>query len=112
MGLSVVSRIANVRVAYQRQIQDNTKEQRQAVSQDGTGVCDREWQLLEEHFRHHESIVNHFKHANAAAVIYMWKTTSKETGECLSQFEREALMERHCELFGRWPEDLPATRTE
>jgi hypothetical protein len=100
-------------VAYQRQIQDNTTEQRQAaMSQDGTGVCDREWQLLEEHFRHHASIVNHFKHADAAAVIHMWETTSKETGECLSQFEREALMERHCELFGRWPEGLPATRTE
>jgi hypothetical protein len=35
------------------------------MSQDGTGVCDREWQLLEEHFRHHASIVNHFKDANA-----------------------------------------------
>jgi len=25
-------------------------------------------------------------------------------GEHLSQFEREALIERHCELFGIWPE--------
>ena len=52
-------------------IRDNTKDQRQvAMSQDGTGVCDREWPLLEEHFRHHASIVNHFKHTNATAVIH------------------------------------------
>jgi len=33
----------------------------------------------------------------------MWKTQSNEAGERLSQLEREALVERHCEVFGTWP---------
>jgi hypothetical protein len=34
----------------------------------------------------------------------MWISEINEHGECLSQFERDALIERHCELFGTWPD--------
>jgi len=30
-------------------------------------------------------------------------TKRNEHGIPLSQFERDALIERHCELFGTWP---------
>jgi hypothetical protein len=30
----------------------------------------------------------------------MWRTQINEGGAALTQFEREALIERHCELFG------------
>jgi hypothetical protein len=30
-------------------------------------------------------------------------TGQNEFGESLSTFDREALAERHCELFGTWP---------
>jgi hypothetical protein len=63
-----------------------------------------EWERLEEHFRQHASIVTHFRNANAAAVLQMLKTGVNDAGACLSQFELHALIERHCELFGRWPE--------
>jgi hypothetical protein len=33
----------------------------------------------------------------------MWETDTNEAGERLSEFEREALVERYCELFGCWP---------
>jgi len=29
----------------------------------------------------------------------------KQKGAPLSRFERDALVERHCELFGSWPDD-------
>ena len=41
----------------------------------------------------------------------MWKSQTNEGGHSLSQFERDALIERHCELFGTWP-DLCHTRNE
>jgi hypothetical protein len=34
----------------------------------------------------------------------MWANQRNERGEPLSHFEREALIERHCELFGTWPQ--------
>jgi hypothetical protein len=34
----------------------------------------------------------------------MWKSQTNEDGKHLSQFERDALIERHCELFGTWPD--------
>jgi hypothetical protein len=34
----------------------------------------------------------------------MWQDGVNERGEPLKAFEREALVKRHCELFGRWPE--------
>ena len=63
-----------------------------------------EWERLEEHFRQHASIVTYFRNANAAAVLQMLKSGVNDVGAYLSQFERDALIERHCELFGRWPE--------
>jgi hypothetical protein len=38
-----------------------------------------------------------------AELTGMWKSQANEKGEPLSQFERDALVERHCELFGGWP---------
>jgi len=38
------------------------------------------------------------------AVAPMWKSQTNEDGKRLSQFERDALIERHCELFGTWPD--------
>lgn len=63
------------------------------------------WQLLEEHFLHQARVVSHFKNADGRAVIAMWRTGTNEAGVRLSRFELDALLERHCELFGRWPED-------
>ena len=63
-----------------------------------------EWERLEDHFRQHASIVTYFSNASAEAVVNMLKTGVNDAGVCLSQFERDALIERHCELFGRWPE--------
>jgi hypothetical protein len=34
----------------------------------------------------------------------MWRDGVNERGEPLMAFEREALVERHCERCGRWPE--------
>jgi hypothetical protein len=62
------------------------------------------WQLLEDHFRYHARLVNHFRDADASAVSAMTETGTNAAGECLSQFEHDALVERHCELFGTWPE--------
>jgi hypothetical protein len=74
------------------------------------GVCDgmpvtntAQWAELEEHFRHHASVVRRFERANAQLVLRMWKTSRNEFGNRLSSFEREALIERHCELIGTWP---------
>src|SRR5262249_36275510 len=36
----------------------------------------------------------------AHAVPRMWKSQTNEDGKRLSKFERDALIERHCELFG------------
>jgi hypothetical protein len=33
----------------------------------------------------------------------MWRDDRNERGQPLSAFERQALIERHCELFGHWP---------
>jgi hypothetical protein len=38
------------------------------------------------------------------AVLAMWKTGTNEFGKCLTRIEREAIVERHCELFGTWPQ--------
>ena len=60
--------------------------------------------LLDRHFKKHAKQVNLFRKAGRDAVVRMWRSQTKEDGERLSQFEREALIERHCELFGTWPE--------
>ena len=61
------------------------------------------WAALDVHFRRHAEAVNHFRFAGPGAVVRMWKNQATEDGKRLSQFEREALIERHCELFGTWP---------
>ena len=70
----------------------------------GTSVNNCPWELLEEHFCYHADLVNHFRSADASAVTAMWSAGSNAAGEPLSQFERDALVERYCELFGSWPE--------
>jgi hypothetical protein len=40
----------------------------------------------------------------------MWASQTNEDGTPLTQFEREALIERHCELFGVWPKLCGAPR--
>jgi len=63
-----------------------------------------QWAALDAHFQHHTKLVRHFRHAGADAVVRMWMSQTNEAGERLSQFERDALIERHCELFGTWPD--------
>jgi len=63
----------------------------------------REWTRLQQHFCHHASLVERFRQAGPSSVVNMWRTGRNEAGELMSQFEREALMERYCELFGGWP---------
>ncbi len=61
------------------------------------------WAMLERHFREHAKQVDRFSNAGPDALVRMWKSQSNEYGERLSDFEREALIERHCEVFGTWP---------
>jgi hypothetical protein len=59
---------------------------------------------LEAHFRKHAAVVERFRHADGGDTIRMWRRGVNEHGQPLTAFEREALVERHCELFGRWPQ--------
>jgi hypothetical protein len=61
------------------------------------------WTALDAHFQRHAKAVNHFRCAGPDAVVRMWKRQTTEDGKRLSPFERDALIERHCELFGTWP---------
>jgi hypothetical protein len=63
-----------------------------------------EWTALDLHFKEHFKLVNRFREASEDAVIRMWRSQTKEDGERLSKTERAALIERHCELFGTWPD--------
>jgi len=63
-----------------------------------------QWEVLDDHFRRHATLVNRFRHAGPNAVVHMWKSQSNEHGDRLSQYERDALVESHCELFGTWPD--------
>jgi hypothetical protein len=65
------------------------------------------WKELEEHFRRHAFLVERFRGVGAAAVLRMWRAQSNESGDPLTPAEREALVERHCELFGQWPTGAP-----
>jgi hypothetical protein len=58
---------------------------------------------LEEHFARHASMVERFQGFERAAVVGMWQAQTNESGDPLTPAEREALVERHCELFGHWP---------
>jgi hypothetical protein len=61
------------------------------------------WAALEEHFRSHAAAVQRFRSSGPRDVVLMWRRGTNERGEPLSPFERQALIERHCELFGCWP---------
>jgi hypothetical protein len=65
--------------------------------------AEHQWKELEEHFQYHASLVRRFRRANGDLVLRMWNTRRNEFGKPLSSYEREALIERHCELFGTWP---------
>jgi hypothetical protein len=68
------------------------------------------WEALDRHFFHQAQQLDRFRHAGRDAVCSMWASQTNEHGEPLSQFEREALIERHCQLFGTWPQLEPQTR--
>jgi hypothetical protein len=74
------------------------------MEEDPAARISHQWALLDEHFRHHARLIERFRDIDPAAVIRMWRSGTNEAGGQLSQFEREALVERHCELFGCWPE--------
>ena len=69
---------------------------------DAKGVA-AQWAQLQQHFAHHADLVNRFRPSGPAAVASMWHAQKNEFGERLSQLELDALIERHCELFGSWP---------
>jgi hypothetical protein len=75
-----------------------------AMHEEATRAGDCPWLLLEKHFQHHARLIQHFRNTDAADVLAMWESGTNSGGERLSQFERDALVERHCELFGSWPE--------
>ena len=62
------------------------------------------WVALEGHFDYHAKLVDRFREAGGDAVRHMWNSQTNEDGKPLSHFERKALVERHCELFGTWPD--------
>jgi hypothetical protein len=62
------------------------------------------WAALEDHFQRHAKLMDRFKQAGPDAVRRMWSSQTNEDGNHLSQFERHALIERHCELFGTQPD--------
>src|SRR5262245_34614926 len=61
------------------------------------------WVALERYFDYHAKLVGRFREAGGDAVCRMWSSQTNEDGKPLSHFERKALVERHCELFGTWP---------
>ena len=62
------------------------------------------WLTLDFHFSYHAKQVARFRTANSSDVRRMWEAQTNEYGEPLSEFERAALIERHSELFGVWPQ--------
>jgi hypothetical protein len=61
------------------------------------------WARLQEHVRLHKLMLDRFQRFGPAAVLRMWRTQANELGVPLTAFEREALAERHCLLFGVQP---------
>jgi len=70
----------------------------------GFAAAEDYWEALDRHFCHQAQQLDRFRRAGRGAVRRMWASQTNEHGEPLSQFEREALIERHCELFGNWPQ--------
>jgi hypothetical protein len=62
-----------------------------------------QWAILDRHFQYQIRLVGHFREVGPASVLRMWRTQTNKDGKHLSQFERDALKERYCELFGTWP---------
>jgi len=62
------------------------------------------WAALDDHFQYHVRLAECFRDAGREAVTFMWTSLTNECGKQLSQFARDALRERHCELFGTRPE--------
>jgi hypothetical protein len=63
-----------------------------------------QWAILDRQFQYHIRLVGHFREVGPAAALRMWRTQTNKDGKRLSQFERDALKERYCELFGTWPD--------
>ena len=63
-----------------------------------------QWAILDRHFQYQIRLVGHFREVGPATVLRMWRTQTNKDGKHLSQFERAALKERYCELFGTWPQ--------
>ena len=81
-----------------------TKSRRMADAMNGLELTLlSEWVRLEHHFSHHALLVGRFRAAGPRAVRGMLRRGRNERGDVLSAFERDALAERHCELFGYWP---------
>jgi hypothetical protein len=68
-----------------------------------TGTTASEWEQLELHFHRHAALIERFRHASPSTVQRLWRAGRNEAGAPLSRFEREALIERYCEVFGAWP---------
>jgi hypothetical protein len=62
-----------------------------------------EWERLERHFHYHGLLLARFRTAGPSLVLGMVRSGRNEHGLALSAFERAALVERHCEIFGTWP---------
>jgi hypothetical protein len=88
-------------------------DDREASHGGGDAATALAWARLEEHFQRHTALIDRFRAAGPLAVVGMLQSGTNEAGDCLSPFERSALVERYCELFGGWPEECPlgATRT-
>ena len=71
---------------------------------DRAAETDLQWARLERHFCHHAALVRRFRDTTPSALLRMWASGVNEAGERLSPSERNALIERHCELFGSWPQ--------
>jgi hypothetical protein len=83
-----------------------TTEQRGIRSHGDTLAA--QWAALDEHFQNHIKLVERFRDAGPEVVARMWMRQTNESGHSVSQFERDALIERYCELFGTWPDLCPA----
>jgi hypothetical protein len=61
------------------------------------------WTQLECHFVHHARLVDRFRNVDRLALARMWQLQGNEFGRPLTKLERDALVERYCEVFGHWP---------
>jgi hypothetical protein len=78
-------------------------KQENRMGEENSGAEIQIWAQLNRHFEYRTTVMRRFKHADRSAIVRMWDAGVNEFGAPLSAFEREALVERHCELFGCWP---------